>query len=288
MKKNANKVNKASILKAFQNHYYERKKLVENPVDVVALLMYPGEDLTGNDVTYLEHLSGNGLRHALHNRALPPYCILQKFVAPLAVYNTIWESTWSANTRKAKVISHSNTNRFLDKTIALQDRSITHEGPSYFVNSRKKSSAKSLYNFIFLCTFLEEIHKKEVTSALTLLNARIAAHVGKTFRKPLMRSQLYWKLGRDNHIYLLYARCMDLPRCGERMSNLDDMKRLPIFTVPSYYIEEQQTVFVSGDDNCPICTKITIKLGEDFRVTYKAVIDYYRNRDLKSEWEAER
>jgi hypothetical protein len=194
-----------SIFEAFS-------KSKDADVGILASYLYSYEDPTsGESVTSVEFFNEKGLLEFV-NRKVKREGILQKFVIPKGIHNSVIQAVWSP--RICLVQRRMNVNPIKDKLITERDPyscAVTYEGPTHF--SEESTCAV------------------RTTSQIEAVCLSIVDHFANTEHKNITRMVVYFKVDHQDRLWLLWCgslRVSDRQQPSQMPVNLS-----PIFTSPA-------------------------------------------------------
>jgi hypothetical protein len=195
------------------NSIFERfSKSKDADVGILASYLYSYEDPTsGEAVTCVEFFNEKGLLEFV-NRKVKREGILQKFVIPKGIHNSVIQAVWSP--RICLVQRRMNINPIKDKLITERDPyscAVTYEGPTHY--SEESTCAI------------------RTTSQIESVCLNIVDHFRNTEHKNITRMVVYFKVDYQDKLWLLWCgslRVSDREQPSQMPVNLS-----PIFTSPA-------------------------------------------------------
>jgi hypothetical protein len=206
-KKQGKELDAASIAQGFS-----KPQPANAPISIVASYMcsYEEDDKTTGEsvtVTSVEFFNEEALKEFVA-RKTKREGILQRFVAPKGLRNTVIQAVWSP--RVCMVQRRTNRGSIKDKIQCERDPypiAVTYEGPSHF--SEEGTCAA------------------HTTQEVKTMCANIASHFYNTEHKYVTRMVLYFKVDEKDQLWLLW--------CGSlRVSDKDTPSQMPLNLAPKF------------------------------------------------------
>lgn len=193
---------------------FERKAKREGEEhDIVAYYLSCAEDENGEHVNQVEYFNLEELEDFFFKRKTREKGILQRFVTPKGPQNFIIQAIWSPHVMMLE--RRVNINRLSDiKSFTSYERAVTYEGPSHFSNE------------VFCAPHLQKEIKKVCTA--------IVKHFASTEHKKITRMVLYFKIGADNRLYLLWSSSIRIAPNGQQQDKLELPKAVPLNLSPKF------------------------------------------------------
>uniref|UniRef100_A0A6U0L0M8 Uncharacterized protein n=1 Tax=Percolomonas cosmopolitus TaxID=63605 RepID=A0A6U0L0M8_9EUKA len=181
---------------------FERKAKREGDEHgIVAYYLSCAENDTGDQLNQVEFFNQEELEDFFFKRKTRDKGILQRFVTPKGPYNFIIQAIWSPHVMMLE--RRVNIHRITDaKNFSSYERAVTYEGPSHYSNE------------VFCAPHLQKEIKK-------VCNA-IVKHFASTEHKKITRMVLYFKIGADNRLYLLWSSSIRIAPSAQHAQQAQD------------------------------------------------------------------
>jgi hypothetical protein len=180
-------------------------------VDIVASYLYSYEQESGEAITSVEFFTKDDLADFLNNRKTKKEGILQKFLVPKGLNNSLIQAVWSPRV----CIVQRKTNRYAinDKSYSAYERAVTYEGPSHYTE--------------------DGICAPKTTAQIKSICSNICQHFQNTEHKNITRMVLYFKVDKNDSVWLLW--------CGSvRISDRQHQSQMPLNLSPIFTSPDQQ------------------------------------------------
>mmetsp|Transcript_4841 Transcript_4841/g.8793 ORF Transcript_4841/g.8793 Transcript_4841/m.8793 type:complete len:542 (-) Transcript_4841:376-2001(-) len=207
-KKQGKELDTSSIYTAFS-------KAPDANVDIVAAYLWSYEqEKNGHTeaITSVEFFTKDDLTDFLNNRKTKREGILQRFLVPKGLNNSLIQAVWSPRV----CIVQRKTNRYSisDRSYSAYERAVTYEGPSHYTE--------------------DGICAPKTTAQIKSICSNICQHFTNTEHKNITRMVLYFKVDKNDLVWLLW--------CGSvRISDRQHQSQMPLNLSPIFTSPDEHT-----------------------------------------------
>lgn len=191
----------------------------DSGVDIVAAYLYSFEQESGEAITSVEFFTKDDLTDFLNNRKVKREGILQRFLVPKGLNNSLIQAVWSP--RVCIVQRKTNRHSINDRSYSAYERAVTYEGPSHYTE--------------------DGICAPKTTAQIKNICSNICQHFSNTEHKNITRMVLYFKVDKNDLVWLLW--------CGSvRISDRQHQSQMPLNLSPIFTSPDQQAKSSSNDN----------------------------------------